>query len=156
MIQIPESILNEIRYYDQNFRHPSMPRLTPSGVYSLFPKKANDSAETPYQWPDPWPYADKPGVYCIFGLDMELLYVGKASMNNNVGYRLGSYFKYTEDGTKRCHIIHSGWSSKPGFVAIIPVDNDTSFEAAALEEYLIKKLRPTENIRGTRFHDIAT
>ena len=39
----------------------------------------------------PWPNADRPGVYFIFGQNMELLYVGKASW---LGRRLGDYFKW--------------------------------------------------------------
>ena len=39
--------------------------------------------------------------------------------------------------------MHSGWKTRPTYLATVALSE--SFEAAALEEYLIRRLNPAEN-----------
>ena len=72
---------------------------------------------------------------------MQLLYVGKASL---LGRRLSTYFQYTEGRGSGCKVVHEdSWKTPPSFVATFALME--SFEAAALEEYLIVRLNPQEN-----------
>jgi hypothetical protein len=148
--EITSGIRDLLGQYHKRYRNPELNPLKISNVYYLHPEIDKVPRETEEQWPNRWPYSDKPGVYLIFGLHMRLLYVGKTSMNNTIGSRLGDYFQYTKDGTKRCQKKHSGWVEEPMYVAIIPVDDEAAFEAAAIEEYLIKKLQPINNEKGKK------
>ena len=47
-----------------------------------------------------------------------------------------------------CKIKGTWKKEEPFFVATVPVPDDTPFEAAALEEYLIQKFGPPDNTRG--------
>ena len=97
-----------------------------------------------------WPHAECQGVYCIFSDEGKLLYVGKASMTGTIGSRLSCHFwktkapnkKYEFDGTVE------GWGGHPSklFVRV----TSESWEAPSLEEFLIKKLRPSGNVRGVK------
>ena len=71
---------------------------------------------------------------------MQLLYIGKASW---LGRRLSTYFQYLTGRGSECKIVHSGWKTRPSYVATVALNK--SFEAAALEEYLIGVLNPEEN-----------
>ena len=86
------------------------------------------------------PLADRAGVYLIFGARMQLLYVGKSP---TLGTRLSSYFRWSAGKGTPCRVVHTAWKTRPMFVATIAVTE--SFEAAALEEYLIGRLHPEEN-----------
>jgi hypothetical protein len=54
--------------------------------------------------------------------------------------------------TKECDVLHK-WRGDPKYIAVLPVATDMSFEAAALEEYLIKSPGPLNNTRGVRRSD---
>jgi excinuclease UvrABC nuclease subunit len=71
---------------------------------------------------------------------MQLLYVGKSA---TLGPRLNNYFRWSTGKESPCRIVHTVWKKRPMFVATIAVTE--SFEAAALEEYLIAKVHPEEN-----------
>ncbi len=92
------------------------------------------------------PCAEDGGVYAFFGKDGKLLYVGKASHSNTLGRRFCSYFYAKPDrlGAKPRH----RWTKRPRY-ALITATNP-AFEAPSLEEYLIHKLKPTDNIVGLR------
>jgi hypothetical protein len=149
-MKVPDRVNDELDYYHRTFRNASLQPLVVSDLYALFPDEAF-SKNTKLHWPDKWPNADNAGVYLIFGEQLELLYVGKAS---NIDTRVSSYFRYTSDGTRRCEIKDS-WKARPAFVATIAVDDDKTFEAAALEEYLITKLQPKENTRGVTENHVS-
>ena len=68
-------------------------------------------------------------------------------MYNSFCYRLSAYFRYNRK-TKKCKIKHSNWSEPPRYVLTVAVPTDMSFEAPALEEYLITKTQPKDNDRG--------
>jgi excinuclease UvrABC nuclease subunit len=85
----------------------------------------------------------------ILNRELEVLYVGKASQGP-IGGRLAHYFKYNPD-RKTCRVVHAGpggWSSPPIYVVGVAVPDELAFEAAALEEYLIRELQPSDNTLG--------
>ncbi len=115
-------------------------RLEPfqiSGLYDLFPHKPT-TVQPAFRWhPDEkWPHADSPGVYYVFDVASELLYIGQSGL---LGRRLSYWFQ----GKNECSICGTWCSAKPRFVATTPVGHH--FEAVALEAYLIQTLDPPEN-----------
>lgn len=132
-----------IESYKEDFRKEGLPALRESALYDLFPK----NQELENCWPNKWPHNGEAGVYAIFDEDLNLLYVGKSSMNNSIGSRLSSYFGFETD--KSCLIKQpTGWSQSPRFVQAIAVPEGMRYEAPALEEYLIMKLTPPDNTKG--------
>ena len=142
---IPAIVLEALGRYNETLRHPGLRRLVVSDLYALFPDEP-PGINAKLKWPGPWPNGDNPGVYLMFDVRLKLLYVGKAWSLNS---RVSSYFRYTNDGKRRCEMRHH-WKHTPAFVATIAVDADKFFEAAGLEEYLIQTLQPIENERGVR------
>jgi hypothetical protein len=138
-----ETLTVAIEEYSSKYRGFGLPDLEMSDLYDLFP--AGDHSNSNKAWPAKWPMAEKPGVYFFFDDDLQLLYVGKASMNNTLGARLSSYCGYAAD--RSCQLKHS-WSRKPRFVTVIGLNDDLRFEAPALEEFLIMRLKPVENTVG--------
>jgi hypothetical protein len=129
--------------FEENYRRPGLPPLELSGIYALFPEDAlGDFVES--RWNEPYPYADRKGIYLIFGKSGMLLYVGKASMGATLGGRLGTYFA----GKKECRLLVTEWTERPAYIATIAVPQGMGFEAPALEEYLIKTLKPCDNNLG--------
>jgi hypothetical protein len=143
-MQIPASILSAVTAFHAEWRHPRLPPLEVSDLYSLFPQETIDTP-TATNWPDNWPLAERPGVYLIFGTNMQLLYVGKSA---TLGRRLTSYFRWSAGRGSPCRIVHTAWKTRPMFVVTIAVTQ--SFEAAALEEFLIAMIHPRENLLGSR------
>lgn len=137
---------SELERYCTDMRGPAMPELNLSGLYDLYP--SSDDTPCEYHWPDDWPSVDRPGVYFVFNAEMQVLYIGKASMNSWFGARLSSYFKV--GANKECVIKNlASWKGKPRFVAVISMEDEFKFEAPGLEEYLITKLQPIDNRVGT-------
>ncbi|MCB2097470.1 MAG: hypothetical protein KDE05_07545 [Parvularculaceae bacterium] len=88
----------------------------------------------------PFPLANTQGVYLIFGDRRQLLYIGKASGRRFIGNRLYSWF----GGKEYC--LAGNWREEPMFISCISTKN--VWEPSSLEEYLIIKLKPSENIVG--------
>jgi hypothetical protein len=129
--------------YQEKYRRPGFPALELSGMYALFPEEGlADFVES--RWNDPYPNADRKGVYLIFGRTGLLLYIGRASMGTTIGGRLGTYFA----GKTECRLLSTDWTERPTYVATIAVPPGLSFEAPALEEYLIRCLNPCDNNLG--------
>ena len=126
-------------------RHSSLGRLEVGGKYSLS-TRGSAGHEADQFWPEEWEHADRCGVYLILDVSMRLLYVGKASMGNQLWNRLGTYF----GGRGKCKIKHDQWSDRPEFVVTVAVPEESTWEAPALEEFLIGKLQPVDNVRGCR------
>jgi hypothetical protein len=144
-VSIPQRIMDEVTRYDQTYRHPQLRRLEVSGLYALVPNEPSPGS-APDHWPeDRWPQGSHPGVYLVFDGAMDLCYVGRALMLGR-----NDYFCEAPDGG--CEVRHTTWKSQPRFIATIAVER--SFEAGALEEYLIGKLRPREN--ATAVQDPST
>jgi hypothetical protein len=142
-----QPIIAAIEEYKTRYRRPGLAELQLSKPYALFPKEmiAVDGVES--RWPDEWPHSRKAGLYFIFSGGGQLLYIGKASMSHCIGKRLSNYFG-TERGTKGCLVVHGGWGERPTYVATMAVPEDMSFEAAAIEEFLIRFLNPPTNTMG--------
>ena len=133
--------------YHNTYRHPELSRLQLSKPYALFPD-APSRFELSGQWPDDyWPNVNSPGVYLIFDATLDLLYIGKTSLD--FGSRLAEYFQY-EKSSRRCKIVEpEQWKAgPPAYVSTVPVQ--APFEAASLEEYLIQELCPSDNSVGKR------
>jgi excinuclease UvrABC nuclease subunit len=128
------------------YRGAGLSPLEFQGLYDLFPRPARKS-QVPVSaaWPDEWPHNSRQGVYAILDDALTVLYVGKASMRNVIGSRLSSYFGYDE--TRGCKIYHK-WTNTPRYIAAIAVPQNSTFEAPALEEFLIQVLDPSDNSKG--------
>lgn len=94
-----------------------------------------------------WPNCTKPGVYVLFKGETEVVYIGKASCNTNLGFRLGAHF-YTDGEPKH------DWLKDVTHVRTVPVETAHAFEAPAIEEYLIQRLNPPLNVTGRRTHEV--
>jgi hypothetical protein len=143
------SMLAQVRRYldeyQEKYRRPGLPGLELRGMYALFPEEGvPDFVES--RWNDPYPNADRKGVYLIFARTGLLLFIGRASMGASIGGRLGTYFA----GKKECRLLSTDWTERPAYIATIAVPQGMSFEAPALEEYLIRCLNPCDNSLGTR------
>lgn len=132
-----ENIRKIVDLYCQQVRHPKLPSYQWGELYSLYPE------ENTYGWPQEWPNNKRSGVYFVFDVNRELLYVGKADV---IGRRLSDYFK----GRTICKVVHSGWLKQPHYILTIAMPADTWFEHLSLEAYLIQELRPINNIQGIR------
>jgi len=146
-----DSLRHALHVYQEKYRHPTRPRLECSDLYALFPEGLPSPAKK--QWPDTWPYSERSGVYLIFSRTGKLLYVGKAWA---IGSRLSTYFQYDSPRreSRTCKIVHD-WrgDEQPFYVATVAVPTDSIFEAAALEEFLIGELKPSEN--KTRLREVV-
>ena len=138
-MKVPGHIQTFVEQYHKEWRHPRLEPLVCSDMYSLFPEKTMESP-TVLNWPAQWPNDDRPGVYLIFGAQRQLLYIGKSQW---LGRRLTSYFGWNNGRNSACRVVHSSWRTAPTFVATTAVAE--SFEAAALEEFLIARVNPEEN-----------
>jgi len=88
-----------------------------------------------------WPSNESPGVYIFLDAEKHITYIGKASFDNCIGARLNSRFD-------------TRWNPKKPesqgcvFITTIALPNDLAFEASAIEEYLLKKLKTRSNRVG--------
>jgi hypothetical protein len=93
-------------------------------------------------WALSFPNAERAGCYCFYDADDRLLLVGKSSFGNTIGNRIMSRFR---NGDVRSDDI---FSCEPK--TIITVGVEKAWEAPSLEEFLIARLNPSDNIiRGT-------
>ena len=141
-----ENIIENINEYCKKYHLNVISENYWKNIYCLFPKEVDDSSYTAY-WPSSYNSinGDKPGIYIILGKQMNVLYIGKASLNNRINKRLASYFKYEKVG-KGCHVNHSNWTEKPYYIVGFPVE--FPYEASSLEEYLLSKSLPPDNKIG--------
>jgi hypothetical protein len=124
-----KAVLDE---FNKNYPRPNMPELEISEVYDL---------DT--DWTNSYPNASLPGIYVIFDEEGCLLYIGKASRKNVIGRRLSAYFGHDDKGGWKLHKPDE-WKSygKLKYIITIPLPVDRAFEAPAIEEYLITRLKP--------------
>lgn len=127
--------------YVHSFRRSDLPPIQAGAPLDLYPSRP-ESALFPRQltWDDPWPYGDRAGVYLLYDEALNLLYVGKASMNRRLGQRLYEYF----GGGEVCH-PRLDWLRPARYVIIVAMPAEFPFEAPALEEFLIRRLQPKLN-----------
>ena len=100
--------------------------------------------------------SENAGVYFLFDVNGEIIYVGKASNNNAIGHRLGTYFETDPSDKTTWQLSVSanhkfGKHPSPAAISVIVIsDFEFAWIAPALEEYLIKKLHPVVNTVGKR------
>ena len=138
-------LLSAVREYDENYRSAKMGKLEISEPYDMAPEKGETRIPCDGKWPDMWPYASRAGIYAFIDKNLEVVYVGKASLRSTLGARVSSYCGYATD--RSCQMYHR-WTSLPRYLVTVAVPEDTPFEAPALEEFLISKLQPNENSTG--------
>ena len=137
-----ETVRDMVKAYSRDFRHPNLPVFEISGLYDLFPLETTPHAVSA-KWPDTWINSNRAGVYFVLDADLIVLYIGQAL---NFGYRFGEYFK---GGKGPCKLNETHiWKGSPRFVETIAVPETSIFERLALEEYLISRIKPGDNIRG--------
>ena len=145
MNDLEEAVLE----YSFSFRHPNRSPIDISERYELFPVSQPVNANEA-KWPNGYPFADKFGVYVMYSKEMELIYIGKASIGY-LGSRVSAYFGYLEPRNRSSGCkIRDEWSKDPYYIYCLAVPDDSPFEAAALEEYLIGIFQPPENKTGIR------
>lgn len=137
-----------IERFSEKFRRIDLPPLVISGVYDLHPHSTPSRAPSEFAWPSAWPNAGQAGVYAFFDDNAELIYVGKSSMNSSLGARLGAYFRFGDGG--RCELAGGDWRRLPRLVVTVGVPDSMTWEAPALEEFLIQELGPPLNVQGRR------
>jgi hypothetical protein len=110
------------------------------------PWNIDDGYQRNLQFPD----VGNTGCYAFYSSEGELIYVGKTSLNQTLGARLGSHFLGIRSSTPG--LAKGTWKSLPKYIQTIAVRE--AFEAPSLEEYLILKLQPSENVRKGRLAKI--
>jgi hypothetical protein len=145
-----ESLKETIENFENNYRGSGLEKFSISGTYNLYPEKDNLQVAALHNWPQEWPNHKSPGVYAFFCEKGNLIYIGKASMNNKIGKRLNAWFisKNSIDCAFRSSVSESKQNINPRFVVTVAVPTSSSWEAAALEEFIIKELRPKFNVVG--------
>lgn len=88
-----------------------------------------------------WPSNESPGVYIFLDSNKNITYIGKASFTNCIGGRLNSRFD-TKWNPKKPE------SEGCNYITTIALPKDLSFEAPAIEEYLLKVLATRSNSVG--------
>ena len=130
--------------YISRYRRADLPPVAIGDPLDLYPDRpAPNGFDRKLTWASPWPFADHPGVYLLYSEGFEILYIGKASMSRNLGKRLWERF----GAGKTCRPKEE-WLKPIRFVINIAVPKELAFEAPAIEEFLILKLRPKFNGTG--------
>ena len=147
-----QSILRLIDSYIIDEIGKSIPRYQITGLYDLYPKEPIEFEGLAIEanWPSPWIKPDMThewtGVYIVLGNNLEVSYIGKASLSSSIGTRLNTHFKISEPDNM-C-LLQGNWNPRPRFVFSVFMPVDRSFEAPSLEEYLILNLQPGSNTLG--------
>jgi GIY-YIG catalytic domain-containing protein len=96
----------------------------------------------------PMPHNDKPGIYCIFSADADLLYIGKASLDSCIYSRVVKHVGPNDAGPGRVARPGDHWSKPPRILISVAVEK--AYHAPSLEEWLIGELNPSTNDRRPR------
>jgi hypothetical protein len=140
-----QDFILHVQDYVASHRREGLEAFEVSGIYDLFPQSALTGDAAAHKWPESWPNSANAGVYGVFADDLTLLYVGKSSMNSCLGARLSAYFGYTPERACR---VKSEWRIQPRFLATVAVPDSATWEAPALEEFLIQRVNPPLNRNG--------
>lgn len=132
-----------ITEYVTRYRRPDVPPFETAPPLDLFPSQPGPVGFAPkLTWKDPWPLHDRAGVYLVYSASFKLLYVGTSQY---LASRLSAHFPGTAD--KEC-VIWEKWTEPPRYVINVAVPREMPFEAPALEAFLIRALRPPDNVMG--------
>jgi hypothetical protein len=85
-----DEVLAAIKLYEHDHRNPRKQKFDISMPFDLLPDAGPSCLKCDQVWPATYPHAGRAGVYLIFDAEGRVLYVGKASMGNDIGSRLGS------------------------------------------------------------------
>lgn len=141
-------LIEEVENYCLSFRNGEMAPFNWSGIYDLFPERGDPHSSVEHKWNDYWRHVEEAGVYAFLESDLSIFYIGKASMRNGLGYRLNSYCTYADKTKERCKLKKSWRESDVRYLVTIAMPQETRFEAAALEEYLLSKIKTSVNVNG--------
>ena len=133
-MQVPIRLQQALDEFNTNFPRPGIPPLTFSLAYDL-----------KNHWPKHYPFKRQQGVYCFVDSAGALLYIGKTSCSNDFGYRLSGHFEYALDRTARAK---NAQYQAAQYIYVISLPSGHGFEAPAIEEWLIARLRPSVNSMG--------
>lgn len=89
-----------------------------------------------------WPSNKHAGVYVFLDEKNEILYIGKASFGSCIGSRLNKRFDSD-------WIPKSQYSKGCKYITTIPVPDAHRFEAPAIEEFLLSRLKTRSNSVGS-------
>ena len=140
-----QDFTDKVQEFVASHRRDGLEAYKVSGIYDLFPNLPTTTVTPDQKWPESWPNSPHAGVYALFCSDLRLAYIGKSSMNSFLGARLSSYFGNAPDKTCR---IKGEWRIQPRFLLTVAVPDSATWEAPALEEFLIQKLNPPLNRNG--------
>ncbi|SFJ70209.1 hypothetical protein SAMN05216429_1051 [Marinobacter persicus] len=146
MIGTLEDLKAKVDEYCSRYRHPEMASFSSGPLYDLFPEQESGVFRAEYRWNDTWPSNGKAGIYAFLDVDGHVVYIGKSSMKSSVSARLSSYCQYGPG--KSCQLKQDQWKVQPRYVWIVGVPTETPFEAAALEEFLIREITTSDNVNG--------
>lgn len=107
--------------------------------YSLFPKGEE------YGYKDEWPGNKHAGVYFVMSENDHLLYVGQSK---DLGQRLYQHFPPSGERENPVCTFKENWSMQPYFLYVSITPDDAIWERLSLEEFLIQKFNPIDNISG--------
>jgi hypothetical protein len=132
--QIPlTSVISALTDFNQDFPRPKVGAITLSDPFRIEEDFATSS----------FPNSSAGGVYLIFDRHDYLLYIGKA---DGLGARLGAHFGWNADrtaGRAKNATLKDAYA-----VRTIGLPDESRFEAAAIEAFLIRKLDPGLNVVG--------
>ena len=75
-----------LREYIERYRRTDLPVLEVGAALDLHPSRLAPASFTPQlTWEHPWPFNNRAGVYMIYNEALELMYIGKVSMNLFLG-----------------------------------------------------------------------
>lgn len=121
--------------FNQKYPRPNMGELEIKGPYDIGREFSN-----------PYPNGHLPGVYVIIDRKGLVLRIGKASCNSTITSRLGSYFKWGDSDSEGVHKF-SGYE-EARIIYSIGIPKDRAFEAPAVEEFLVERMKPPYNRNG--------
>ena len=130
-----DDLIKELKNFNSRYPRPKIGILELSAAYDIR-----------VDFTKVYPGTEFPGVYVISKVNGEILRIGKASCSSSLGKRLSSYYRWHDkkyigvgkyEGYTEAFIIHT-----------ISLPQDRAFEAPAIEEYLIDRLKPPYNKVG--------
>lgn len=128
-------VIELVKTYSEKYRASHLENFEIGFKYYLFP---NSDEECKLGWPNQWQFCGSSGVYLFIDKNDEVIYIGETT---HFGNRFGSYFANQKG---KC-LLKNEWNSVPICVLPIKVPNESSFERLALEEFLIKNIKTTDN-----------
>jgi hypothetical protein len=140
-----DEIRAAINEYQRDWRNPQhAPLGAISEPYALNPKETGGTG-----WPALWPNHVLRGVYFLFDVNMDLVYIGKASCNSSF---VQCFTRHFSGGMRDPRATaRETWLREPAYVASLAMAYP--HEAPALEEFLIERFgAEIENYAGNPHH----